>query len=42
VREKRRKGGSVGTGSLVGNQLGHQTVCFVNDLVTIRKSIENT
>jgi len=31
---------SVETGSLVGNRLGHQTVCFVNYLVKIRKNIE--
>jgi hypothetical protein len=43
VREKRRKRGpSVETGSLVGNHLGHQTVCFVKNLVKIHKNIENT
>jgi hypothetical protein len=31
---------SVETESLVGNHLGHQTVCFVNYLVKIRKNIE--
>jgi hypothetical protein len=33
---------SAETGSLVGNYLGHQTVCFVNYVVKNRKNIENT
>ena len=33
---------NVETGSLIGNHLGHQTVCFVNYLVKFHKNIENT
>ena len=34
--------GSVEPRSLVGNHLGHQTVCFVNYPAKIHKNIENT